>query len=126
MAVADLFTGIYAVVGILAALHQRDATGRGQQVDMALLDVATAVMANQAMNYLATGTAPTRLGNAHPNIVPYAVFDCADGWIIIASGNDGQYRRLCGVLGAAGAGRRARITAPMPTASRTATPDRRR
>lgn len=99
VAVVDLFTGVYAAVGILAALHQRQATGRGQQVDMALLDVATAVMANQAMNYLATGIAPGRLGNAHPNIVPYAVFDCADGWIIIASGNDAQYRRLCEVLG---------------------------
>ena len=99
VAVVDLFTGVYAAVGILAALHQRQATGRGQQVDMALLDVATAVMANQAMNYLATGTAPGRLGNAHPNIVPYAVFDCADGWIIIATGNDAQYQRLCEVLG---------------------------
>lgn len=99
VAVIDLFTGIYATVGILAALHQRQASGRGQMVDMALLDVGTAVMANQAMNYLASGDAPQRMGNAHPNIVPYAVFDCADGWIIIASGNDGQYRRLCEVLG---------------------------
>lgn len=99
VAVVDLFTGIYAVVGILAALHQRQTTGRGQHVDMALFDVATSVMANQAMNYLATGTAPQRLGNAHPNLVPYAVFDCADGWIIIATGNDAQYRRLCAVLG---------------------------
>lgn len=99
VAVVDLFTGVYAVVGILAALHQRQTTGRGQHVDMALFDVATAVMANQAMNYLATGQAPARLGNAHPNLVPYAVFDCADGWIIIATGNDAQYRRLCAVLG---------------------------
>ena len=99
VAVVDIFTGIYATVGILAALQQRERTGRGQQVDMALLDVGTAVMANQAMNYLATGTAPKRLGNAHPNLVPYAVFDCSDGWIIIATGNDGQYRRLCTVLG---------------------------
>ena len=102
VAVVDVFTGIYSVVGILAALHQRQKTGRGQQVDMALFDVATAVMANQAMNYLATGEAPQRLGNAHPNLVPYAVFDCADGWIIIATGNDGQYRRLCEVLGLPG------------------------
>ena len=99
VAVTDVFTGIYAAVGILAALQQRQVTGRGQHVDMALLDVATAIMANQAMNFLATGTAPQRLGNAHPNLVPYAVFDCADGWIIIATGNDAQYRRLCGVLG---------------------------
>jgi crotonobetainyl-CoA:carnitine CoA-transferase CaiB-like acyl-CoA transferase len=66
---------------------------------MALMDVATSVMANQAMNYLATGRAPGRLGNAHPNLAPYAVFDCADGWVILATGNDGQWRRLCGLLG---------------------------
>ncbi|MDS9466298.1 CaiB/BaiF CoA-transferase family protein [Paracoccus sp. MBLB3053] len=102
VAVVDIFTGVYSVVGILAALHQRAATGRGQHVDMALFDVATAVMANQAMNYLATGQAPSRLGNAHPNLVPYAVFDCADGWIIIATGNDAQYRRLCSTLGLPG------------------------
>ncbi len=99
VAVTDIFTGIYAATAILAAVEMRHRTGRGQQIDMALLDVGVAVMANQAMNYLATGTAPTRMGNAHPNLVPYAVFDCADGWIIIASGNDGQYRRLCEVLG---------------------------
>ncbi|MTH78930.1 CaiB/BaiF CoA transferase family protein [Paracoccus aestuariivivens] len=99
VAVVDVFTGVYSVVGILAALNQRNATGRGQHVDMALFDVATAVMANQAMNFLATGTPPSRLGNAHPNLVPYAVFDCADGWIIIATGNDGQFKRLCAVLG---------------------------
>lgn len=99
VAIVDLFTGVYAVVGVLAALHQRQATGRGQQVDMSLMDVATAMTANQAMNYLATGRVPGRIGNTHANIVPYAVFDCADGWIIIATGNDGQYRRLCEVLG---------------------------
>jgi len=99
VAVTDIFTGVYATTAILAALHQRGATGPGQQIDMALLDVATAIMANQAMNYLATGTAPSRMGNAHPNLAPYAVFDCADGWIIIATGNDGQYRRLCDLLG---------------------------
>jgi crotonobetainyl-CoA:carnitine CoA-transferase CaiB-like acyl-CoA transferase len=66
---------------------------------MALMDVATAIMANQAMNFLATGTAPRKMGNAHPNLAPYAVFDCADGWIILATGNDGQYRRLCAILG---------------------------
>ena len=99
VAVTDIFTGVYAATAILAALHQRGTTGKGQHVDMALFDVATSVMANQAMNYLASGTAPMRMGNAHPNIVPYSVFDCADGWIIIATGNDGQYRRLCRVLG---------------------------
>ncbi|MDR5653578.1 CaiB/BaiF CoA transferase family protein [Ruixingdingia sedimenti] len=102
VAVTDVFTGVYAVVGILAALHQRAATGQGQQVDMALLDVATAIMANQAMNFLATGRPPGMMGNAHPNLAPYAVFDCADGWIILATGNDAQYRRLCGILGLAG------------------------
>ncbi|MDW4550059.1 CaiB/BaiF CoA-transferase family protein [Defluviimonas sp. D31] len=99
VAVTDVFTGIYSVAAILAAVHQRARTGEGQQIDMALLDVATSVMANQAMNYLASGTPPMRMGNAHPNIVPYSVFDCADGWIIIATGNDGQYRRLCRILG---------------------------
>ena len=99
VAVTDLFTGVYAATGILAALHQRGRTGRGQHIDMALMDVAVSVMANQAMNYLASGTPPTRMGNAHPNLVPYAVFDCADGWIIIATGNDAQFRRLCTVLG---------------------------
>ena len=99
VAVADLFTGIYAATAILAAVHQRGVTGRGQQIDMSLLDVATATMANQAMNYLATGVAPSRMGNTHPNLAPYAVFECADGWIIIATGNDAQYQRLCGMLG---------------------------
>ncbi len=99
VAVTDVFTGVYASTAILAALHQRQATGRGQHIDMALLDVAVAVTANQAMNYLSTGTAPGRLGNFHPNLSPYQVFDCSDGFIIIAVGNDGQYQRLCGLLG---------------------------
>lgn len=98
VAVTDIFTGIYASTAILAALHQRGTTGRGQHIDMALMDVAVAIMANQAMNYLATGTAPVKMGNAHPNLAPYAVFDCADGWIIIATGNDAQFRRLCQIL----------------------------
>lgn len=99
VAVTDIFTGIYAATAILAAVEMRHRSGRGQHIDMALMDVAVAIMANQAMNYLATGNAPSRMGNAHPNLVPYAVFDCADGWIIIATGNDSQYRRLCEVLG---------------------------
>lgn len=99
VAVTDIFSGNYAVNAILAALFQRERTGRGQHIDIALLDVAVAITANQAMNYLAKGTAPNRLGNAHPNITPYQVFDCADGHIIIAAGNDGQYQRLCGLLG---------------------------
>jgi crotonobetainyl-CoA:carnitine CoA-transferase CaiB-like acyl-CoA transferase len=99
VAVTDIFTGVYAATAILAALRQRDATGQGQHIDMALMDVAVSVMANQAMNYLVTGTAPARLGNAHPNLAPYQVFDCSDGWLIVATGNDGQYRRLCRLLG---------------------------
>ncbi|MBO9450578.1 CoA transferase [Tropicibacter sp. R16_0] len=98
VAITDIFTGIYAVSGILAALHQRERTGRGQHVDMALLDVAVAVTANQALNYLTTGKAPERMGNAHVNLTPYQVFDCADGHIIIATGNDRQYQRLCKIL----------------------------
>ncbi len=101
VAVTDIFTGVYATTAILAALRQRDATGRGQRVDMALLDVAVAITANQAMNYLASGTAPQRMGNAHPNIVPYQVFPCADGHAIVAVGNDGQFRRFAALLGLA-------------------------
>ena len=99
MAITDIFTGIYASTAILAALHQRATTGRGQQIDMALLDCAVAITGNQAMNYLVTGQAPTRLGNAHPNLTPYEVFETSDGHIIIATGNDGQFQRLCTLLG---------------------------
>ncbi len=99
VAVTDIFTGLYSVAAILAAVHQRDTTGKGQHIDMGLLDVATAITANQAMNYLTTGRPPERIGNAHQNLTPYQVFDCADGWIIIATGNDPQYRRLCALLG---------------------------
>ncbi|SCM69208.1 CaiB/BaiF CoA transferase family protein [Donghicola eburneus] len=99
VAVTDIFTGLYASNAILAALYQRDRTGRGQQVDLALFDVAVGVMANQAMNYLATGDAPQRLGNAHPNLAPYQVFACSDGHLIIAVGNDGQFARFCELLG---------------------------
>ena len=99
VAVTDIFTGVYSATAILAALVQRGRTGVGQHIDMALLDVATAIMANQALNYLTTGSPPGMMGNAHPNLAPYAVFDCADGWIILATGNDAQYRRLCTLLG---------------------------
>jgi len=99
VAVTDVFTGLYAATSVLAALNHRHATGLGQHIDLGLLDVATAITANQALNYLTTGNAPVRLGNAHPNLVPYQVFDCSDGWIIIATGNDPQYQRLCAVLG---------------------------
>ncbi|MGH1356455.1 MAG: CaiB/BaiF CoA transferase family protein [Thalassovita sp.] len=101
VAVTDLFTGMYSVTGILAALYQRERTGKGQQLDMALLDCAVAATANQSMNYLSTGTPPGRTGNYHPNLTPYQVFDCADGFIIIATGNDAQYQRLCELLGLA-------------------------
>lgn len=99
VAMTDILTGLYAVIAIQAAVVQRVATGRGQHIDMALFDVATASMANQAMNFLTTGEAPKMMGNAHPNLTPYQVYDCSDGYIIIATGNDGQYQRLCGLLG---------------------------
>jgi crotonobetainyl-CoA:carnitine CoA-transferase CaiB-like acyl-CoA transferase len=98
VAIADIFTGIYAVTAIQAALIHVMKTGHGQHVDMALLDVQSAVMANQNMNFLASGTAPKRLGNAHPNISPYEVVPTSDGYIILAVGNDGQFRKLCGLL----------------------------
>ncbi|MGJ8617621.1 MAG: CaiB/BaiF CoA transferase family protein [Sulfitobacter sp.] len=99
MAITDVFTGIYATTAILAAVHQRTQTGLGQHIDMALLDCAVAITGNQAMNYLTTGKAPSRMGNAHPNLTPYEVFACSDGHLIIATGNDGQYQRLCKLLG---------------------------
>jgi crotonobetainyl-CoA:carnitine CoA-transferase CaiB-like acyl-CoA transferase len=98
VAVTDILTGLYGVTAILSAIIQRDKTGRGQHIDLALLDVATSVTANQAMNYLTTGTVPKRMGNGHQNLAPYQVFDCNDGHIIIATGNDAQYQRLCAVL----------------------------
>lgn len=99
VAVTDIFTGLYASNAILAAVHQRHTTGRGQHIDLALLDVAVATTANQALNYLATGQSPRRLGNAHPNIVPYQVFECRDGHVIIAVGNDSQFAKFCALLG---------------------------
>ncbi|HEX9931308.1 MAG TPA: CaiB/BaiF CoA-transferase family protein [Allosphingosinicella sp.] len=102
VAFADIFTGVYASTAILAALRGREATGKGCWIDMALLDTQVAVLANQAMNYLVSGTPPRRLGNAHPNIAPYQTFALADGHIIVAVGNDGQFRRLCELLGLGG------------------------
>ena len=99
VAFADIFTGVYAATAILAALRGRETTGAGCHIDMALLDVQVAVLANQAMNYLVGGEAPRRLGNAHPNIAPYQVFAVADGHIIVAVGNDAQFERLCALLG---------------------------
>ncbi len=99
VAVADLFTGMYATVAVLAALRHRDTTGIGQVVDMALLDTQVAMLANLGASYLVTGKAPRRAGNAHQNIVPYQVFEVADGHLILAVGNDGQFRRFCAVAG---------------------------
>ena len=102
VAITDIVTGLYGTIGILAAVEQRHTTGRGQHIDMSLLDCATAVLANQNMNYLATGTSPTRMGNEHPNIAPYQVMAVRDGHVILAVGNDGQFARLCEVLNMAG------------------------
>ncbi|WP_321341724.1 CaiB/BaiF CoA-transferase family protein [Breoghania sp.] len=99
LAVCDIFTGLYGTIGILAALRERETSGLGQHIDMSLMDSSTAILANQAMNFLVSGKAPRRLGNAHPNIVPYQVFPASDGHLIVAVGNDGQYVRFCEVLG---------------------------
>ncbi len=100
IAVSDLMTGMYATIAVMAALTHRDRTGIGQYIDMALLDVQVAMLANMGTNYLASGVAPTRWGNAHPNIVPYQTFAAADGHLIVAVGNDGQFRKFAAVLGA--------------------------
>ncbi|WP_321925114.1 CaiB/BaiF CoA-transferase family protein [Burkholderia sp. BCC1998] len=99
VALTDLMTGLYATVAVLAAVAHRERTGRGQHIDLALLDVQIAALANQASNYLIGGIVPHRMGNAHPNIVPYQDFPTADGHMIIAVGNDGQFASLCEVLG---------------------------
>ena len=101
VAFADIFTGLYATVGILSALHHRQKTGEGQHIDLALLDTQVAVLANQALNYLVGGQPPPRLGNAHPNIVPYQTFPTRDGHIIIAIGTDRQFREFCAIAGLA-------------------------
>ena len=98
VAFADIFSGLYGVIGIQAALAERHISGLGQHIDISPLDCMTGVLANQAMNYLAPGNPPTRLGNAHPNIAPYQTFETSDGDIIIACGNDRQFKDLCGVL----------------------------
>ena len=99
VAIADILTGLYAANAIQAGLMHQQKTGQGQYIDMALLDVQVATLASQAMNYLATGTSPARLGNAHPNIVPYQAFQTSDGHIILAVGNDAQFKRFCEVAG---------------------------
>lgn len=99
VAFADIFTGLYATIAIQAALAQREKTGKGQQIDMALLDCMVGVLGNQAMNAMVTGQTPKRMGNVHPNLVPYQDFPVSDGHIIIACGNDRQFIKLCEVLG---------------------------
>ena len=99
VALTDILTGLYATVGVLAALAHRDRTGEGQQIDLALLDVQVACLANQTANYLIGGMVPRRMGNAHPNIVPYQDFPTADGDMILAVGNDSQFAKFCDVAG---------------------------
>jgi crotonobetainyl-CoA:carnitine CoA-transferase CaiB-like acyl-CoA transferase len=99
VAYADILTGVYSTVGILAALRRRERTGEGAHVDMALLDTQVAVLGNQALNWMASGKVPHRMGNGHANLVPYQSFACADGEVIIAVGNDRQFARLCAILG---------------------------
>ena len=99
VAVTDLMTGMYATIAILAALTHRDRSGAGQYIDMALLDVSVAMLANMNMNYLTSDQVPKRWGNAHPNVIPYQVFACSDGHIIVAVGNDSQFRKFCEALG---------------------------
>jgi len=99
VAVGDLSTGLYAAIGILAALNHRNTTGEGQHIDLALLDTVVSMMANQGQNYFVGGAVPTRTGAEHPNLAPYRTFATRDGFVIIAVGNDSQYRKLCDVLG---------------------------
>jgi len=101
VAFADIFTGLYCTIGIQAALFHRERTGEGQHIDVALLDSQVGVLANQALNYLVGGAAPTRLGNAHPNIVPYQTFATSDGYIIMAVANDRQFKEYCAIIGLA-------------------------
>ena len=110
VAVADLFTGMYATTAILAALRHRDLTGEGQAIDMALLDTQVAMLANLGANYLTSGAVPQRMGNAHQNIVPYQVFEVADGHMIVAVGNDSQFAKFCEVAGQPGLALDARFT----------------
>lgn len=99
VAFADVFTGLYGVIAIQSAVMVRSQTGEGQHIDMALFDAMSAVLANQALNYLVSGTSPKRMGNAHPNIVPYQVFPSSDGHLIIATGSQPQWSKMCQVLG---------------------------
>jgi formyl-CoA transferase len=100
--IADVMCGMYATVGILAALRHRDHTGEGQHIDLALVDSQIAWLINEGTNYLASGKVPERRGNEHPNIVPYQVFEASDGHVVVAAGNDAQFRRTCAFLGVEG------------------------
>jgi crotonobetainyl-CoA:carnitine CoA-transferase CaiB-like acyl-CoA transferase len=100
VAISDIFTGVYSVVGILAALERRHTTGKGAYVDSALVDSTVGVLANMVLNYLVSGKVPERIGNAHANIVPYQEFPASDGFLIVATGNDRQYQDFCKVIGA--------------------------
>ncbi|WOH52482.1 CaiB/BaiF CoA transferase family protein [Bradyrhizobium sp. sBnM-33] len=102
VAITDLFTGMYATVAMLAALEHRRHTGEGQSIDLSLLDVQVATLANQALNYLTSGEVPGRLGNAHPNVAPYEALPTSDGHIVLAVGNDGQFNRFCAAAGRPG------------------------
>lgn len=99
VAVTDIFTGLYSTIGILGALHHREKTGEGQHIDMSLMDTQVAVLANQSMNYLVSGNEPKRLGTAHPSIVPYQALETADGYFMLAVGNDRQFARFCDAAG---------------------------
>lgn len=120
VAFADIFTGLYSVIAIQSALIMRERTGKSQHIDMALFDCMSAVLANQAMNYLASGVSPKRMGNAHPNIAPYQTLPVADGYFIIACGNDGQFAKLTALLGI---GEIARDSRFLTNASRVANRD---
>ena len=98
VAFGDIFAGLYAVIGIQAALEHRGRSGRGQHVDISLLDAMVGVLANQGMNYLVSGVSPERLGNRHPNIAPYEALPTLDGWFVLAVGSDAQFRRFCAVV----------------------------
>ncbi|MEL7099377.1 MAG: CoA transferase [Pseudomonadota bacterium] len=108
--IADVMCGMYATIGILAALRHRDQTGEGQHIDLSLVDASMAWLINEGTNYLTSGKVPERRGNAHPNIVPYDAFECSDGHILVAVGNDAQFRRFCDVLGLAETAADARFT----------------
>lgn len=119
--VTDIMTGVYAAVAILAALRHRDREGTGQHIDLSLLDTQVAWLANEGMNYLLSGAVPQRRGNAHPTIVPYSVYPCDDGYVIIAVGNDSQFQKLCAFGGQAGISEDPRfLTNPLRVANRDA------